>query len=211
MMFFVALHLLSNVRGSTGEVWMRRMKKEDKNERGIFILWIGFGKLHKIFDLYYAFLFSLPAIMLSCVRKRKRDKKSGPRSIVTGQESVVMDRTQTMKYHQTHSQLPLAIELWDQIWNRERKRKREREMEFMKLFLLSMHRSIVQERRKQLIQESKFLGGDMQHTHLVKGLDYVLLDKVGVTYQRYDSNIILHLCLWYNYRCAVRFNTSRER
>ena len=65
--------------------------------------------------------------MLSCVRKRKRDKKSGPRSIVTGQESVVMDRTQTMKYHQTHSQLPLAIELWDQIWNRERKRKRERE------------------------------------------------------------------------------------
>ena len=84
-------------------------------------------------------------------------------------------------------------------------------MEFMKLFLLSMHRSIVQERRKQLIQESKFLGGDMQHTHLVKGLDYVLLDKVGVTYQRYDSNIILHLCLWYNYRCAVRFNTSRER
>lgn len=37
----------------------------------------------------------------------------------------------------------------------------------------------MQERRKQLIQESKFLGGDMQHTHLVKGLDYVLLDKVG--------------------------------
>ena len=36
----------------------------------------------------------------------------------------------------------------------------------------------MEERRKQLIQESKFLGGDMQHTHLVKGLDYVLLDKV---------------------------------
>lgn len=27
--------------------------------------------------------------------------------------------------------------------------------------------------------ESKFLGGDIQHTHLVKGLDYVLLDKVS--------------------------------
>ena len=26
--------------------------------------------------------------------------------------------------------------------------------------------------------ESKFLGGDMEHTHLVKGLDYALLDKV---------------------------------
>ncbi|KAL4712420.1 hypothetical protein ACJJTC_001581 [Scirpophaga incertulas] len=34
------------------------------------------------------------------------------------------------------------------------------------------------ERRKQLIQESKYLGGDMEHTHLVKGLDYALLQKV---------------------------------
>lgn len=34
------------------------------------------------------------------------------------------------------------------------------------------------ERRKQVIQESKFLGGDMEHTHLVKGLDYALLQKV---------------------------------
>lgn len=34
------------------------------------------------------------------------------------------------------------------------------------------------ERRRQLIQESKFLGGDLQHTHLVKGLDYALLTKV---------------------------------
>ena len=34
------------------------------------------------------------------------------------------------------------------------------------------------ERRKQMIQESKFLGGDMAHTHLVKGLDYALLQKV---------------------------------
>jgi IK cytokine len=29
-----------------------------------------------------------------------------------------------------------------------------------------------------MIQESKFLGGDMEHTHLVKGLDYALLNKV---------------------------------
>lgn len=34
------------------------------------------------------------------------------------------------------------------------------------------------ERRKQLIEESKYLGGDMEHTHLVKGLDYALLNKV---------------------------------
>ncbi|XP_075340361.1 zonadhesin-like [Odontesthes bonariensis] len=32
----------------------------------------------------------------------------------------------------------------------------------------------------QLIQESKFLGGDMEHTHLVKGLDFALLQKVIV-------------------------------
>lgn len=29
-----------------------------------------------------------------------------------------------------------------------------------------------------MIQESKFLGGDMEHTHLVKGLDFALLQKV---------------------------------
>lgn len=34
------------------------------------------------------------------------------------------------------------------------------------------------ERRRQMISESKFLGGDMEHTHLVKGLDYALLQKV---------------------------------
>jgi len=34
------------------------------------------------------------------------------------------------------------------------------------------------ERRKLEIQESKYLGGDMEHTHLVKGLDYSLLNKV---------------------------------
>ena len=35
-----------------------------------------------------------------------------------------------------------------------------------------------QEKRKREIEESKFLGGDMEHTHLVKGLDYALLQKV---------------------------------
>ncbi|KAK0176147.1 hypothetical protein PV328_000314 [Microctonus aethiopoides] len=34
------------------------------------------------------------------------------------------------------------------------------------------------ERRRQMIQQSKYLGGDMEHTHLVKGLDYALLQKV---------------------------------
>ena len=32
-----------------------------------------------------------------------------------------------------------------------------------------------------MIQESKYLGGDMEHTHLVKGLDYALLEKVSTS------------------------------
>lgn len=30
------------------------------------------------------------------------------------------------------------------------------------------------------VEETKYLGGDLEHTHLVKGLDYALLQKVGV-------------------------------
>ena len=37
-----------------------------------------------------------------------------------------------------------------------------------------------EELRKRVIQESKYLGGDMKHTHLVKGLDYALLQKVNL-------------------------------
>ena len=47
------------------------------------------------------------------------------------------------------------------------------------------------ERRKQMIQESKFLGGDMEHTHLVKGLDYALLQKVRSEIQIKESEVIL--------------------
>jgi len=34
--------------------------------------------------------------------------------------------------------------------------------------------------RKAIIEKSKFLGGDMEHTHLVKGLDFALLNRVKV-------------------------------
>ena len=39
-----------------------------------------------------------------------------------------------------------------------------------------------EELRKRVIQESKYLGGDMKHTHLVKGLDYALLQKVSLLF-----------------------------
>uniref|UniRef100_A0A1B6CDQ4 RED-like N-terminal domain-containing protein n=1 Tax=Clastoptera arizonana TaxID=38151 RepID=A0A1B6CDQ4_9HEMI len=32
--------------------------------------------------------------------------------------------------------------------------------------------------KDKMIEESKYLGGDIEHTHLVKGLDYALLQKV---------------------------------
>lgn len=41
-----------------------------------------------------------------------------------------------------------------------------------------------------MIQESKFLGGDMEHTHLVKGLDFALLQKVSA-----DITVLLKICL----------------
>lgn len=48
------------------------------------------------------------------------------------------------------------------------------------------------EKRRQVIQESKFLGGDMAHTHLVKGLDYALLQKVRaeITSKEKDEEIM---------------------
>uniref|UniRef100_A0A803JW09 IK cytokine n=1 Tax=Xenopus tropicalis TaxID=8364 RepID=A0A803JW09_XENTR len=44
------------------------------------------------------------------------------------------------------------------------------------------------EKRRQLIQESKFLGGDMEHTHLVKGLDFALLQKVSKLHPQKDED-----------------------
>ena len=35
-----------------------------------------------------------------------------------------------------------------------------------------------EERRKKEIEDSKYLGGDVKHTHLVKGLDFALLKRV---------------------------------
>ncbi|XP_028418959.1 protein Red-like, partial [Dendronephthya gigantea] len=49
------------------------------------------------------------------------------------------------------------------------------------------------EMRKRAIQESKFLGGDMEHTHLVKGLDFALLQKVRseITAQEYTDEDLM--------------------
>ena len=44
---------------------------------------------------------------------------------------------------------------------------------------VSLLRAVVQGGLNKLsYEESKFLGGDIAHTHLVKGLDFALLQKV---------------------------------
>ena len=44
------------------------------------------------------------------------------------------------------------------------------------------------------VEETKYLGGDMDHTHMVKGLDYALLHKVGICMEgkRLSVCILLH-------------------
>lgn len=63
------------------------------------------------------------------------------------------------------------------------------------------------ERRRQMIQQSKFLGGDMEHTHLVKGLDYALLQKVNfvqfIQFPKLSETLELN-CIFTFHRCGVR-------
>ena len=53
------------------------------------------------------------------------------------------------------------------------------------LFIYLFISSRIAGKRKQLIANSKYLGGDMEHTHLVKGLDYALLQKVRLNTKTY--------------------------
>lgn len=40
------------------------------------------------------------------------------------------------------------------------------------------------------VQESKYLGGDLEHTHLVKGLDYSLLHKARSEIERTPAPVV---------------------
>ena len=43
------------------------------------------------------------------------------------------------------------------------------------------------DRKQQIIEQSKYLGGDLKHTHLVKGLDYALLQKIRAEQARKEE------------------------
>ncbi|KAK3273207.1 hypothetical protein CYMTET_18540 [Cymbomonas tetramitiformis] len=45
------------------------------------------------------------------------------------------------------------------------------------------------ELHRQAIENSKYLGGDVEHTHLVKGLDFALLQKVRVELSQKDTDV----------------------
>ncbi|KAL7670802.1 hypothetical protein ACOME3_005725 [Neoechinorhynchus agilis] len=44
-------------------------------------------------------------------------------------------------------------------------------------------------RRRKIIEESKYLGGDISHTHLVKGLDYALLKKIRAEIAEHNEEL----------------------
>ncbi len=56
-------------------------------------------------------------------------------------------------------------------------------------FFLDQHRNQNVDRRMKIIEESKYLGGDLEHTHLVKGLDYALLQKVKAEIEKKDAEL----------------------
>ena len=45
------------------------------------------------------------------------------------------------------------------------------------------------ELRQLSVEESKFLGGDVEHTHLVKGLDFALLRKVRAELKESEKDV----------------------
>jgi IK cytokine len=55
------------------------------------------------------------------------------------------------------------------------------------------------------IEMSKYLGGDMSHTHLVKGLDYALLNKVKSTKDTFSSSPLSFVVLKYIISAYVHY------
>lgn len=49
------------------------------------------------------------------------------------------------------------------------------------------HKQLLTAKKRLQIEESKYLGGDIEHTHLVKGLDYALLEKKRAEIRELDK------------------------
>lgn len=126
--------------------------------------------------------------MLSYVNKRWSERESWLRNTETEQEKGETESTKI-----TRRRSSSAPRLTTALWGPPLRRKSHKVNPpcctanyacALLLLLLCIGFSVssdksAAEKRRQLIQESKFLGGDMEHTHLVKGLDFALLQKVG--------------------------------
>jgi IK cytokine len=109
----------------------------------------------------------------------RKPKGGGPQTAKGGKEKKVTEEQDTLnsilKNYRDRAKERRTVEVKTDI---------ETEAEIMKL--AGGYRAVApvgaayeqHDRRKQMIDESKYLGGDMEHTHLVKGLDYALLQKV---------------------------------
>lgn len=60
------------------------------------------------------------------------------------------------------------------------------------------------------VEETKYLGGDLEHTHLVKGLDYALLQKVSTNMLCYELRIHVHVLIMTYAGTGCRSKWSRQ-
>lgn len=60
------------------------------------------------------------------------------------------------------------------------------------------------------VEETKYLGGDLEHTHLVKGLDYALLQKVSINMLRHKHHIHVQVLMMTHAGSNCRSKWSRQ-
>ncbi|GMT18563.1 hypothetical protein PFISCL1PPCAC_9860, partial [Pristionchus fissidentatus] len=120
--------------------------------------------------------------------KHKKDKKKAEKEEKAEQEEEDEDEEEKLK------------EILKNYRDRAAERRNKGDEPEMDPQLAAAYRAVPGDRRavfdaamkrQQAIEESKYLGGDMEHTHLVKGLDYSLLHKVRaeITKTRQDEPI----------------------
>lgn len=60
------------------------------------------------------------------------------------------------------------------------------------------------------VEETKYLGGDLEHTHLVKGLDYALLQKVSTNISRRKLHLHVQVLILTHAGTDCRSKWSRQ-
>ena len=117
-----------------------------------------------------------------------RASERGPRTKAVLKEELIENRKKKKKFYATAKKFEddTLAELAKKYRDRAKERREEASTDYNDQLLAAQtaaYRAVAPdfksgidaaERRKQMIQESKYLGGDMEHTHLVKGLSKIL-------------------------------------